>query len=131
MSESFLKPLSFFWMNSHFEALSHMFVHITYLIFCCEAVNRLCLPQAFWKEKGFSGEIVAGSSTNCPFSATFDATSSNGNAALVGFIAGEQATQWGSKEVMTYQRVDGFSDIVFIFKVFNLINSQHWLFLSH
>uniref|UniRef100_A0A8D3AYB6 Amine oxidase n=1 Tax=Scophthalmus maximus TaxID=52904 RepID=A0A8D3AYB6_SCOMX len=53
---------------------------------------------AFWKEKGFSGEIVAGSSTDCPFCVTFDATSPGGNAALVGFIAGRQASQWGSKE---------------------------------
>ncbi|XP_044189313.1 amine oxidase [flavin-containing] isoform X2 [Thunnus albacares] len=53
---------------------------------------------AFWREKGFSGEIVAGSSTDCPFCVTFDATSPSGNAALVGFIAGEQASQWSSKE---------------------------------
>ncbi|XP_034752528.1 probable flavin-containing monoamine oxidase A [Etheostoma cragini] len=55
-------------------------------------------PTAFWKEKGFSGEVVAGSSTECPFCVTFDATSPSGNAALVGFIAGQQASQWSSKE---------------------------------
>ncbi|KAL4004982.1 hypothetical protein ACER0C_004695 [Sarotherodon galilaeus] len=54
---------------------------------------------AFWREKGFSGEIVAGSSTECPFCVTFDATSPFGNAALVGFIAGQQASHWESKEV--------------------------------
>ncbi|XP_053267845.1 amine oxidase [flavin-containing] A [Pleuronectes platessa] len=53
---------------------------------------------AFWREKGFSGEIVAGSSTDSPFCVTFDATSPGGNAALVGFIAGQQASQWSSKE---------------------------------
>ncbi|XP_034403169.1 probable flavin-containing monoamine oxidase A [Cyclopterus lumpus] len=53
---------------------------------------------AFWKEKGFSGEIVAGSSTGCPFCVTFDASSPSGNAALVGFIAGQQASQWSSEE---------------------------------
>ncbi|XP_060924547.1 amine oxidase [flavin-containing] A [Limanda limanda] len=53
---------------------------------------------AFWREKGFSGEIVTGSSTECPFCVTFDATSPGGNAALVGFIAGQQASQWNSKE---------------------------------
>ncbi|XP_076614835.1 putative flavin-containing monoamine oxidase A [Chaetodon auriga] len=53
---------------------------------------------AFWREKGFSGEIVAGSSGDCPFCVTFDATSPNGNAALVGFIAGQLASQWSSKE---------------------------------
>ncbi|XP_023816559.1 probable flavin-containing monoamine oxidase A [Oryzias latipes] len=53
---------------------------------------------AFWKVKGFSGEIVAGSSTDCPFCVTFDATSPRGNAALVGFLAGQQASHWGTKE---------------------------------
>lgn len=53
---------------------------------------------AFWKDKGFSGEIVAGSSTECPFCVTFDASTPSGNAALVGFIAGQQASQWTSKE---------------------------------
>ncbi|XP_047228580.1 probable flavin-containing monoamine oxidase A isoform X2 [Girardinichthys multiradiatus] len=53
---------------------------------------------AFWKEKGFSGEIVAGSSTHCPFCVTFDATSPRGSPALVGFISGQQATLWSTKE---------------------------------
>uniref|UniRef100_A0A3B3VYT5 Amine oxidase n=1 Tax=Poecilia latipinna TaxID=48699 RepID=A0A3B3VYT5_9TELE len=54
----------------------------------------LTYQTAFWKEKGFSGEIVAGSSTDCPFCVTFDATSPRGNPALVGFISGQQATLW-------------------------------------
>ncbi|XP_061590423.1 probable flavin-containing monoamine oxidase A [Cololabis saira] len=54
---------------------------------------------AFWKEKGFSGEIVAGSSTDCPFCVTFDATTPQGDAALVGFIAGQHAPYWSAKEV--------------------------------
>ncbi|XP_072309720.1 probable flavin-containing monoamine oxidase A [Eucyclogobius newberryi] len=54
--------------------------------------------NAFWKDKGFSGEIVSGASTECPFCVTFDATSPTGNAALVGFIAGQQATHWSNKE---------------------------------
>ncbi|KAM8828742.1 putative flavin-containing monoamine oxidase A [Spinachia spinachia] len=53
---------------------------------------------AFWKEKGLSGEIVAGSSSGCPFCVTFDATSPSGNAALVGFISAQQASQWSSEE---------------------------------
>ncbi|KAM4527547.1 putative flavin-containing monoamine oxidase A [Odontesthes bonariensis] len=53
---------------------------------------------AFWKEKGYSGEIVAGSSADCPFCVTFDATSPQGNAALVGFISAEQASHWCTKE---------------------------------
>uniref|UniRef100_A0A8C6UDY9 Amine oxidase n=1 Tax=Neogobius melanostomus TaxID=47308 RepID=A0A8C6UDY9_9GOBI len=54
--------------------------------------------NAFWKDRGFSGEIVTGASTGCPFCVTFDATSSNGNPALVGFISGQQATYWTTKE---------------------------------
>ncbi|XP_030624997.1 probable flavin-containing monoamine oxidase A [Chanos chanos] len=54
-------------------------------------------PTAFWREKGFSGEIVARPSKDCPFSVTFDATSPSGSPALVGFIAGVQATDWSSK----------------------------------
>ncbi|KAG8010847.1 Amine oxidase [flavin-containing] A [Nibea albiflora] len=53
---------------------------------------------AFWKEKGFSGEVVTGSSSKCPFNLTLDASSPYGSPALVGFIAGEQATEWSPKE---------------------------------
>ncbi|KAK7896639.1 hypothetical protein WMY93_021964 [Mugilogobius chulae] len=56
--------------------------------------------RAFWKDKGFSGEIVSGASTGSPFCVTFDATSSSGNPALVGFIAGQQATHWTNKETL-------------------------------
>uniref|UniRef100_A0A3P9QF62 Amine oxidase n=1 Tax=Poecilia reticulata TaxID=8081 RepID=A0A3P9QF62_POERE len=59
----------------------------------------LTYQTAFWKEKGFSGEIVAGSSTDCPFCVTFDATSPRGNPALVGFISGREATLWSAREV--------------------------------
>uniref|UniRef100_A0AAY4AUN0 Amine oxidase n=1 Tax=Denticeps clupeoides TaxID=299321 RepID=A0AAY4AUN0_9TELE len=55
-------------------------------------------PTAFWREKGFSGEIVARPSKDCPLSATFDATTPKGNAALVGFIAGVQACDWSVKK---------------------------------
>ncbi|KAJ8346967.1 hypothetical protein SKAU_G00283680 [Synaphobranchus kaupii] len=54
-------------------------------------------PTAFWREKGFSGEIVVHASAICPFSVTFDATSPSGNPALLGFIAGEQASDWGAR----------------------------------
>lgn len=46
---------------------------------------------------------MAGLSSDSPFSVTFDATTPSGNAALVGFIAGHQASLWSSKEVMSYQ----------------------------
>ncbi|XP_010892224.2 probable flavin-containing monoamine oxidase A isoform X2 [Esox lucius] len=52
---------------------------------------------AFWREKGFSGEIVARSSAECPLSVTFDGTSPSGSPALVGFISGVQAYEWSSR----------------------------------
>ncbi|XP_062870463.1 probable flavin-containing monoamine oxidase A [Trichomycterus rosablanca] len=55
-------------------------------------------PTAFWKEKGFSGEIVAHPSKLCPFGVTFDASSPRGSPALVGFVAGVQACYWSSRE---------------------------------
>ncbi len=74
-------------------------------------LRTICFSvQAFWKEKGFSGEIVAGSFSDCPFCVTFDATSPSGNAALVGFIGGQQASQWSSKEVMGYQSGGRYND---------------------
>ncbi|XP_063067468.1 probable flavin-containing monoamine oxidase A [Engraulis encrasicolus] len=56
-------------------------------------------PTAFWREKGYSGEIVARPSNECPFSVTFDATSPSGSPALVGFIAGLQAYDWSSRKM--------------------------------
>uniref|UniRef100_A0A8B9JJA2 Amine oxidase n=1 Tax=Astyanax mexicanus TaxID=7994 RepID=A0A8B9JJA2_ASTMX len=47
-------------------------------------------PSAFWKQKGFSGEIVARPGEDCPFAVTFDASTPRGSPALVGFIAGVQ-----------------------------------------
>ncbi|XP_066570301.1 probable flavin-containing monoamine oxidase A isoform X2 [Amia ocellicauda] len=54
-------------------------------------------PTAFWREKGYSGEVVTQPSSDCPFSVTFDATSPSGNPALVGFVAGVQATDWSNR----------------------------------
>ena len=57
--------------------------------------------KAFWREAGQSGEIVTiGGKTDMegcdegPLSIVYDATTSKGNAALVGFIGGKQAVQW-------------------------------------
>ncbi|KAI5099495.1 putative flavin-containing monoamine oxidase A isoform X2, partial [Silurus meridionalis] len=55
-------------------------------------------PTAFWKQKGYSGEILARPSIQCPFGVTFDASSPSGSPALVGFIAGVQACYWNSRE---------------------------------
>ncbi|KAF7700791.1 hypothetical protein HF521_001956 [Silurus meridionalis] len=55
-------------------------------------------PTAFWKQKGYSGEILARPSIQCPFGVTFDASSPSGSPALVGFIAGVQSCYWNSRE---------------------------------
>lgn len=57
--------------------------------------------KAFWRDKGFSGEIVAteGNLMECenqPLGLVYDATSANGNPALVIFISGKPATIWGN-----------------------------------
>ncbi|XP_036833220.1 probable flavin-containing monoamine oxidase A isoform X2 [Oncorhynchus mykiss] len=63
--------------------------------------------MAFWREKGFSGEIVARPSADCPLSITFDGTSPSGSAALVGFISGMQAYDWSSREDWALEEYSG------------------------
>ncbi|XP_059142720.1 probable flavin-containing monoamine oxidase A [Physella acuta] len=60
--------------------------------------------KAFWRAKGFSGEIVSdgGEATlpGCiynPICITYDATTHNGSPALVGFMAGEPAVEWAKQ----------------------------------
>ena len=62
--------------------------------------------QPFWRADGKSGEAVTngGSSTvlECdrgPLCIVYDATSHNGNAAIVGFLGGIQAIQWRQRSV--------------------------------
>ncbi|XP_031658098.1 amine oxidase [flavin-containing] B [Oncorhynchus kisutch] len=63
--------------------------------------------MAFWREKGFSGEIVARPSAECPLSVTFDGTSPSGSAAIVGFISGVQAYDWSSREDWAMEEYSG------------------------
>lgn len=77
------------------------------MLFIFKAVHSLFFDltsQAFWKQRGFSGEIVARPSENCPLSVTFDATSPRGSPALVGFITGVQARDWCDRKVRDRQR---------------------------
>ncbi|XP_076038910.1 putative flavin-containing monoamine oxidase A isoform X3 [Oratosquilla oratoria] len=60
--------------------------------------------KAFWKDKGYSGEIVSNGGTSSlngcttgPISVTFDATSFKGTPAIVGFIAGRASIEWCKK----------------------------------
>lgn len=60
--------------------------------------------QAYWRLKGFSGEIVTtdprpGQALPGALSIVYDATSDQGHPALVGFIGGDQATVWADKSV--------------------------------
>jgi len=49
----------------------------------------------FWREKGFSGEVLT---TSPPLCLYYDATNYRGSAALVGFTAGDAAVSWSGKE---------------------------------
>ena len=60
--------------------------------------------QAFWKENGFSGDILSSGGkpvlpgmTSGPLQAVMDASTPNGNPALVGFFA--DVKEWRSKPV--------------------------------
>ncbi|XP_063600227.1 probable flavin-containing monoamine oxidase A isoform X2 [Penaeus indicus] len=63
--------------------------------------------RAFWRENGFSGEIVSDGGTESlpegvsrgPLSVCFDATSHRGTPAIVGFIAGRQEVEWQGKTI--------------------------------
>ena len=50
--------------------------------------------RAFWREQGYSGEVV---SSTPPFSVVYDNSSADGSiAALVGFVVGDEARRWSS-----------------------------------
>lgn len=51
--------------------------------------------RPFWREKGFSGEVLTTSSPLCLY---YDATNYRGSAALVGFTAGDGAVNWSGRE---------------------------------
>ncbi|XP_047502398.1 probable flavin-containing monoamine oxidase A [Penaeus chinensis] len=63
--------------------------------------------RAFWRENGFSGEVVSNGGTEGlpegvsqgPLSVCFDATTDRGTPAIVGFIAGRQGVEWQGKTV--------------------------------
>lgn len=62
--------------------------------------------KAFWREKGYSGEVVSsggpkvveGCDTS-PLCVIYDATTHSGSPALLGFLGGDQGTQWTNKPV--------------------------------
>ena len=62
--------------------------------------------QAFWREKGLSGEVVTNGGPSVvpgmetgPLCVVFDATSCHGNPAIVGFIGGKQQRQYNKLTV--------------------------------
>jgi len=57
--------------------------------------------QAYWRERGYSGEIVE--TAQGAISIVYDATSEQGHPALVVFIGGDQATAWGDKPVCLWK----------------------------
>ncbi len=62
--------------------------------------------KAYWRDAGYSGEVVSNGGdrllpgcSSGPISIVYDATTDSGVAALVGFIAGQHATEWKAKTV--------------------------------
>jgi len=55
---------------------------------------------AFWRKDGLSGELLRSSCqdscNNNPIAMTFDATTSDGNPAILGFITSSTAAKWSS-----------------------------------
>ncbi|XP_039625601.1 probable flavin-containing monoamine oxidase A isoform X2 [Polypterus senegalus] len=62
---------------------------------------------AFWRDMGLSGEIVNRSTIEYPICVTYDATSSEGNPAIVGFISGEQAVIWSQATDWSQEAFNG------------------------
>ncbi|KAL3876065.1 hypothetical protein ACJMK2_033949 [Sinanodonta woodiana] len=61
--------------------------------------------QTFWRQAGQSGEVVTNggvsTSIECdkgPLCVVYDGTTCRGSPALIGFIGGQQAIQWGQQE---------------------------------
>ncbi|CAK8685069.1 unnamed protein product [Clavelina lepadiformis] len=63
--------------------------------------------HAFWRAHGDSGESVmlVKKSTTGPLSVTFDATTFNGDPAIVGFIGGEHAVYWTTKSKLERESI--------------------------
>ena len=61
---------------------------------------------AFWRKDGLSGELLRSSRedscNNNPIAMTFDATTSDGNPAILGFITSSTAAKWSSVPVISY-----------------------------
>lgn len=58
---------------------------------------------AFWRKAGFSGDMARSSGEGVcesnPVAITFDATTSTGNPAILGFITSYAAAKWSSVKV--------------------------------
>jgi len=57
-------------------------------------------PTPFWREAGFSGEVVC---SDGPLTVVFDNTDERGQASLLGFIVGRHAREWGLREAAERQ----------------------------
>jgi len=85
--------------------ICQLFVEITRLK---KLSQNSYILKAFWRENGHSGEIVTNggptdidSCDSGPICIVFDASTPKKSPALVAFIAGYQAIQWGRLDVST------------------------------
>ena len=99
--------------------------------------------SSFWLEEGFSGEVVSNGGpgysnlkTNCengPVQIIFDATTSSGTPALVGFIAGKSSDQWNDLGTFKhiYYNLEYLERNLFITSYFEVFNSFNFRFKRH
>ncbi|WAQ97611.1 AOFA-like protein [Mya arenaria] len=75
-----------------------------------EIIKRMPPSNAFWRVAGSSGEVVSNGGASMlpscdmgPLGVVYDATSSNAQPALLGFMGGLQAVQWQKMEYIEYR----------------------------
>ena len=99
--------------------------------------------SSFWLEEGFSGEVVSNGGPgysnlkiNCengPVQIIFDATTSSGTPALVGFIAGKSSDQWNDLGTFKYidYNLEFLERIQFMTSSFEVFNFFNFRFKRH
>ena len=95
--------------------------------------------SSFWLEEGFSGEVVSNGGPgpsnlkiNCengPVQIIFDATTSSGTPALVGFIAGKSSDQWNNLGSIYYIQLYKFFSRALKFEL-EILTFLQWQFLK-
>jgi hypothetical protein len=74
--------------------------------YCLTCLHVHLCSQAFWREKGFSGEVFSCGGCKAehtcdagPVSEAYDATTHDGQPAIAGYMASKTGIHWSSKNV--------------------------------